>query len=314
MVEFSELMSPIIFQGNSRFAFRDPAAACHHGRFYLYFTLSEMADDGGFYNMTAMSISDDLANWSEPRVLTPRDRTLNFSSPGNIVSHRGQWVLCLQTYPTPKNERFGDSSSRIFVMRSTDLLNWSEPELMLVKGCNVPVENVGRMIDPFLLQDADEPGKWWCFYKQNGVSMSFSHDLERWTYTGRANAGENVTVIRQRDEYVMFHSPENGIGVKRSKRPDRWGADVQLLTLGQKDWPWAQGRLTAATVIDVTGEPRVGKHLMFFHSDSPEGQRKHPAHGEASLAVAWSDDLTTWDWPGKTFSNNRVPAKANSRA
>lgn len=314
MIEFSKLKSPIIFHGNDRFAFRDPAAVCHDGRFYLYFTLAETVDDGGYYNMTAMSISDDLANWSEPRVLTPRDRTLNFSSPGNIVLYNGLWVLCLQSYPTPKKEIFGDHSSRIFLMRSTDLINWSDPELMKVKGSHVPVENMGRMIDPFLLPDVAEPGKWWCFYKQDGVSMSFSHDLKTWTYVGRADAGENVTVIRQRDEYVMFHSPENGIGVKRSKRPDKWGTDVQLLTLGQKDWPWSQGRLTAATVIDMTGEPKVGKYIMFFHGDTSEGQRKQAAHGAASLAVAWSDDLTTWDWPGKTLSNNWIQATANSRA
>jgi hypothetical protein len=97
----------------------------------------------------------------------------------------------------------------------------------------------------------------------------------------------------------MFHSPSNGIGVKRSKDPKSWGPDVQLLTLGQKQWPWAQGRLTAATVIDMTKEPEVGKYIMFFHGSSKAGLEIQRAHGAASLAIAWSDDLVNWVWPGK---------------
>ena len=108
-----------------------------------------------------------------------------------------------------------------------------------------------------------------------------------------------MTVLRQGDEYVMFHSPSNGIGVKRSKDPKSWGPDTQLLTLGQKDWPWSQGRLTAATVVDLRKEPAVGKYVMFFHGSSKEGLKAHRAHGAASLAIAWSDDLVNWRWPGK---------------
>jgi hypothetical protein len=51
---------------------------------------------------------------------------------------------------------------------------------------------MGRMIDPYIFPDKDEPGKWWCFYKQNGVSMSWSRDLKTWTYVGKRRAGENV--------------------------------------------------------------------------------------------------------------------------
>jgi hypothetical protein len=29
---------------------------------------------------------------------------------------------------------------------------------------------MGRMIDAYLLADKDEPGKWWCLYKQNGLT------------------------------------------------------------------------------------------------------------------------------------------------
>ena len=44
---------------------------------------------------------------------------------------------------------------------------------------------------------------------------------------------------------------------------------------------------------------------MFFHGSvkncTPE------THGKASLAIAWSDDLVHWDWPGEKHTASRVP-------
>ncbi len=184
-------------------------------------------------------------------------------------------------------------------MRSQNLEEWSQPEMLRVKGPDVPREQMGRMIDPYLLEDAGEPGKWWCFYKQDGVSMSWSRDLETWTYFGRRDAGENVCVLADNGEYVLFHSPKNGIGIKRSKDLDTWTDDRGLITLGQDWWPWAQARLTAGFVLDLRADPRVGKYLMFFHGASEEGAKMHRAHGHGSLALAWSNDLRNWDWPGR---------------
>jgi len=298
--DFKMIKSPILFEGDYKFAYRDPAVIYHKQVFHLYFTLVERAADGGIYLFTAYSTSEDLVHWTYPRKLTPRDRNLNFSSPGNIIRFDDQWIMCLQTYPTPNNETWGNATSRIWVMRSDDLLSWSEPELLHVKGPDVPIEQMGRMIDPYLLEDVDEPGKWWCYYKQNGVSMSYSYDLTNWKFSGTANSGENVTVLHKDDEYLLFHSPENGIGLKRSQKPDQWGADEMLITLGQDQWPWAARRLTAATVIDLTEDKKFGKYIMFFHGASMEGaQPKYNAHNNASLGIAWSDDSINWDWPGK---------------
>ncbi len=296
-ISWSDITSPIIFQGDSKFAYRDPAVVYHNQTFYLYFTLSESTADGGYYNMTAYSKSRDLIHWTFPRTITPRDRDLNYSSPGNIIRFDNQWLICLQTYPTPNLEKWGNQTSRIWIMRSNDLEQWSQPELLAVKGADIPVEDMGRMIDPYLFQDAD--GKWWCFYKQNGVSLSYSYDLKNWTYAGHRKAGENVTVLKDYEEFIMFHSPQNGIGVKRSQNIEQWGDDVQLITLGQKQWPWAQGRLTAATVVDLRDNPTIGKCVMFFHGSSKDGLKAIGAHGYASMGMAWSDDLVNWDWPGK---------------
>lgn len=298
--DFNTISSPILFKGDYKFAYRDPAVIYHEEVFYLYFTLVERASDNVMYLFTAYSKSKDLVHWSYPTKLTPRDRNLNFSSPGNIIWFDDQWLMCLQTYPTPNNETWGNNTSRIWVMRSNDLETWSKPELLRVKGPDIAIENMGRMIDPYLLEDAEEPGKWWCYFKQNGVSMSYSYDLENWQFSGTANTGENVTVLHKDGEYILFHSPENGIGIKRSGKPDQWGKDKNLITLGQDTWSWAARRLTAATVIDLTDNKKFGKYIMFFHGSSHEGaQPIYNAHNNASLGIAWSDDLINWIWPGK---------------
>ena len=293
----ASLTSPIIFQGDARTAYRDPAAIYHDGVFHLYFTLVKIEPDGKPYSYTAWSKSRDLAHWTKPKIFTPRDRELNFSSPGNVIRFRNQWVLCLQTYPRPHGEKFGSESARVWIMRSDDLEHWSPAELLRVKGPDVPVEQMGRMIDPYLVEDKDEPGRWWCFFKQNGASRSWSRDLKNWTYAGHVPAGENVCVLVEDGEYVMFHSPANGIGVQRSRDLKTW-RDEGLLTLGQRDWPWARGRLTAGFVLDLRRTPEVGQAILFFHGSGPEDERTM-FDNFASLGLAWSADLKTWQWPGK---------------
>ncbi|MHC4363831.1 MAG: hypothetical protein ACYSTZ_13490, partial [Planctomycetota bacterium] len=218
-----------------------------------------------------------------PKILTPKDLNLNFSSPGNVVRVGYEWLMCYQTYPTRKGEEYGNKNCRVWITRSPDLEVWSEPEMLMVKGPNVPVEKMGRLIDAYLIEDKDEPGKWWCFFDDNAANMSFSHNLKTWTYFNRIPAGENPCVI--------ILKTWRDIGGPTSK--DATGP----ITLGQKDWPWASQRLTAGFVLDLTDDPHIGKYLMFFHAEPPGGFKKL-----ASIGLAWSDDLETWNWPGKKHS------------
>lgn len=297
-IKWSALSSPIILRGDASTAYRDPAVLYHDGLFHMYFTLSKIEPDSQVYLRVAHSESRDLQNWSTPDIITPKDRNRNFSSPGNVIRVGGEWILCLQTYPRPNGEKYGNDTSRIWMMRSKDLKVWAEPELLRVKGPDVPDEDMGRMIDPYILEDKDEPGKWWCFYKQNGVSLSWSRDLKDWNFTGTEKSGENVCVLVDGDEYVLFHSPANGIGVKRSRDLKSW-RETELLTLGQKNWPWAQGRLTAGFVLDLRSDSNVGKAILFFHgSEYPETDPRGGFDNYASIALAWSTDLKEWFWPG----------------
>jgi hypothetical protein len=164
---------------------------------------------------------------------------------------------------------------------------------------------MGRMIDPYLIEDRDEPGKWWCFYKSG---CAWSHDLRTWTPAGQRPPGENPCVILDGAEYVMFYAPGNGVGVRRSKDLRAW-RDQGVLTLGQDEWPWAKGRLTASFVLDLRQNRAVGKALMFFHGSAfPERDPRGGFDNHCCIGIAWSDDLKTWTWPGK----RKTPAGSGS--
>ena len=284
---------PRIFRGDGRNAFRDPAAVWHAGVFHLFFTWVEVEPDGKVFSYCATSRSTDLVTWTPPRKLTPRDNSKDFGSPGDVVRDGDEWVLCLQTYPRPGNvfdgkPHYGNANARLWTMRSKDLETWSAPELLRVKGPDVPEEKMGRMIDPYLLRD--DAGTWWCFYKQNGASISKSTDLRTWTPVGRTEAGENVCVLRDGARWLMYHSPSNGIGVKASTDLIHWSDVPGLTTLDQKDWPWAKGRLTAGFVLDARKIPGVGKWLMFFHGSGPRTEHEGDFDCNASIGVVRSAD------------------------
>ena len=304
-LDMSAITSPIIFRGDSTTAYRDPAAIYNNGWFYLYFSLVKTEFDNQVFGYTAWSKSTDLVHWTEPRIFTPRDHNLNYGSPGDVIRYGDEWILCLQTYPRPNGIKYGNGDCRIWIMRSKDLENWGPPELLRVKGPNVPQETMGRMIDPYLIEDRGDPGKWWCFYKSGSA---WSRDLKVWTPESQRPPGENPCVILDGSDYVMFYAPRNGVGVRRSKDLIEW-SDEGVLTLGQKDWPWAKGRLTAGFVLDLRKNPSVGKALMFFHgSDYGEGDPRGGFDSFSSLGLAWSSDLKNWDWPGQ--SSLERPPKA----
>lgn len=279
-IDLVGLDSVRLIEGDKRHAYRDPTVVYVDGIFYMYYTFVEIRPNRKIYSYTAFRKSCDLKNWSRQKIITPKNQNLNYCSPGNVIYFNGQWVLCLQSYPragyvVDQIPRYGDDTSRIFIMRSNDLEKWSKPELLEVKGRDVPREEMGRMIDAYLVEDKNAPGKWWCFYKQEGASMSWSYDLRNWEYFKRIDAGENACVIVKDDKYYLFHSPANGIGIKVSDDLKNWADWSEPVTLGQEQWDWAKGRLTAGFVLDLTEDSRIGKYLMFFHGSGPEKEHKH---------------------------------------
>ena len=297
MIDFNNIKGPIIFEGNSTVSYRDPAMIYHDGVFRLFCTVLKRKGDY-LYLHIGESKSRDLVNWSEMRMITPSDLNLNYSSPGNIIRYKDKWIMCYQSYcmPQPITENpYGNKDCRVWMSTSDDLDHWSEPELIKVKGNEVAIEDMGRMIDPYFIEDIHEKGKYWCMYKQNGVSLSYTYDMKTWNYQGYVDGGENVCILKDDDKYIMIHSPENGIGIKSSADLRTW-EDHGVLTLAQNEWKWAERRLTAAFVLDLRNVDGINKYLMLFHGSRnvfPE------TDGQASIALAWGEDLYHWQWGGK---------------
>lgn len=136
-IDLNAIESPIIMMGNDKTGFRDPALVYHEGTFYMYYSLVLTEEDEKIYWYVAYSKSNDLINWTDPEIITPKDQTKNYSSPGNVIRYNDEWVLCMQSYVMPGYTRkdplrFGNKDSRVWITRSKDLENWSEPEMLEV--------------------------------------------------------------------------------------------------------------------------------------------------------------------------------------
>lgn len=274
----------IILKGNDKYAYRDPACFYKDGIYYLFFTVSEK--DGGYmYNRVAISESKDLKSWTEPRIITERNVNTNYCSPGNIIEHNGEYIICLTSYPMPftyETQHWADESARVFTMRTKDFKTFTEPELLNPKG-DIPQADIDRMIDPFIIK---KDKYFYLFFKQNGVSFSRSEDLKNWEFLGNTKGGENACVIEQNGEYILIHSPENGIGFAKSKDLESW-EEFGFTTLNQSEWKWAEQRLTAGFAMEAPKDFEY-KYILFFHGSEnvfPE------THGNATLAVTFTNDF-----------------------
>lgn len=282
-------MKPIL-QAEGNRAYRDPACYYHNGLYHLFYTLSVLEGDD-IYNRLAMRKSSDLLHWGDEHILTPKDAALNFCSPGNVLQKGNHFFLCLCSYPLPngwQKRPYAEETARLYIMESEDLETFGSPCLLYVKGKDVSEKNMGRMIDPYIFEDKDEEGKYWILYKQNGMSMSYSYDLKNWAYVGHVDAGENACILIDHGEYVLFHSPANGIGIKRSDDLHNW-RDEGLLPVFQTVPDWANGRLTAGFVMR---KPEENGYLLFFHGSRKECQPE--IHGGASIGLLQSSNLRDW--------------------
>ena len=304
----TSLTDPRILKGDAHSAFRNPLIFKEEDNYYLFFSCIFEEEDHLLYWYLGFCKSKDLVHWSEPKMITNKNNRY-YSSPGNVFKIGDTWHLTAQTYPQHKMRRgdklrYGDPTSRVYLFKSKNLENWPDkPELLKVKG-EMTEQELGKMIDLFILPDRDIPGKWWAFWKQDQyIHNSWSYDLKHWTM-GAINIayGENPQVfLDDNGDYLLVYAPSTGVAIKRSKNLLDWSKkDEQFTTLGQESWPWCETRLTAGYIADFRKEPGVGKYIMVFHSMGP-GKKPTDANVNAncSIGIAWSDDLKTWGWPGK---------------
>ena len=132
MFDFEALKrhSPILLRGDEYACCRDPTVYYRDGVFHLYcsYCTTEFRDDGFTrYVQIGMTRSRDLMHFEPIRALTPKDVSLNYSSPGNIIFWRGKYRMCCQTYCCENGERTGNSRSKIWLTSSDDLEHWDYP-------------------------------------------------------------------------------------------------------------------------------------------------------------------------------------------
>lgn len=281
----------LIFTGNEATAYRDPACYFYDGCYYLFFTVSKK-QNGYMYNHIALSTSEDLFHWTEPRLLTQTDNLKNYCSPGCIIEKDGEFILCFSSYPMPKpfsECSMADDTARLYLMRTKDFMHFSVPEKIYAKGKGCDSAAEGRMIDPFLIR---KDNKYLLYFKQNGISLSVSVDLENWVFQGATPGGENTCVIEADGKYLLIHSPQNGIGIKESTDLKNW-EDKGVNTLEQVHWDWASGRLTAGFAMKSNGGTKY-KYILFFHGSKKESVPE--THGEATLACAFTNDFQTFSY------------------
>lgn len=281
----------IIFKGNETSAYRDPACYYHNGNYHLFFTLC-VKKDGYMYNHVAASQSSDLVHWTAPRILTETDKLKNYCSPGCVLEHQGEYRIFITSYPMPvpfHECSYADATARLYFMRTKDFQTFSSPERIYAKGKQCAFQEEGRMIDPYVLENE---GKYYLFFKQNGVSLSRSVDLENWEYLGAVEGGENACVLVKDGQYLLIHSPHNGIGMKVSPDLKAW-EDKGVFTLDQSQWDWASGRLTAGFAMEAQGGTKY-RYILFFHGSRQESFPE--THGDATLACAFTDDFVTFSY------------------
>jgi len=281
----------LIFTGNDTTAYRDPACYFYDGCYNLFFTISQK-QNGYMYNRIALSTSEDLFHWTEPKLLTQTDNQKNYCSPGCIIEKDSEFILCFTSYPMPKpflECSIADDTARLYLMRTRDFKHFSVPEKIYAKGKNCDFAAEGRMIDPFWIR---KDNKYLLYFKQNGISLSVSDDLENWVFQGATPGGENACVIEVDSKYLLIHSPENGIGIKESTDLKNW-EDRGVTTLEQAHWDWASGRLTAGFAMKSNGGTKY-KYILFFHGSRKESVPE--THGGATLACAFTNDFQTFSY------------------
>ena len=277
---------------------RDPALVFHDGRLLCFHTVASPSVDA-YQLSVCVSQTSDFRKWETQAVVSACP--LNYSSPGNVLRVGDEWIMCIQSYPIDPGKRWGNEDSRLWLLRSHDLVSWTRPELIVPDGCAGSWSTSKRQIDPYLVTRGKE---YWCFYKTAGqLDVLVSEDLSTWREafperpvlssrdTPDGASLENPCVVATEEDFVMFFSPcrrGRGIGVAHSTDLLHW-LDVRYLDF--PDLPWADAGPTAVMVLDMRSQ--IGVWLMAFHGERRDAINAH----SAAIGFAWSYDLEKWAVP-----------------
>lgn len=297
MFDLTRLQNPTIDRRPTQ-AVRDPALLVHNEQLWCYYTVAYPSENR--YQLTIDgSRSANLQTWTSNPVTPTTEH--NYSSPGNLIHINDEWLMCIQSYPVDPGGQYGNEDSRLWLIRSRNLLNWSAPELINPAGCQGTWTSSTRQIDPYLVQHDDA---FWCFYKTSGqLGLIVSEDLQTWREADPSRpvlaaqdtpdgvTVENPCIIPLDGGFAMFFAPcrpGRGVGLAYSTDLLHW-QDIHYLTL--PTLPWANNGPTAAMVLDL--RETLGVWLMAFHGEQAGEANTH----SAAIAFAWSENLEDWHLP-----------------
>ena len=153
-IQLSAISNPVISRGANEAA-RDMALFYEGGTLYCFYS-SVTKDQQRYQWCLEVTETTDCVNWSPPRRLTTSE--LNFSSPGNIIRHQNEYVMCVQSYPSERGVGCGSEAARLWLMRSKDLISWDEPKPMRPEGCQANWTESHRQIEPYLWNLKEDSG------------------------------------------------------------------------------------------------------------------------------------------------------------
>jgi hypothetical protein len=300
-IQLSTISNPVISRGANEAA-RDMAIFYEGGTLYCFYS-SVTEDQQRYQWCLEVAETTDCVNWSPPRRLTTSE--LNFSSPGNIIRHQNEYVMCVQSYPSKGGVGCGSEAARLWLMRSKDLVSWDEPKPMRPEGCQANWTESHRQIDPYIVEFE---GRFWCFSKTSGqFGLLVSEDLEAWEEAspdapalGQSDTPggakiENPCAVRIDTGFAMFFSrcgEPRKIGVAYSENLLHWH-DAHLLDFPELSW--GPRGVSAATVLDLRTD--LGVWLMAFHGELERVDGAAGLSWGAAIGLAWSKDLEHWSVP-----------------
>ena len=292
--DWSNLYNPIYAY---RCSTRDPAAVFHEGKYYIFVTHQFEQHRWGApecYQCFVL-VTEDFRTFTPPRPVTPK----GYVSPGNIIRANGKWVMSVTRYPWP---------TAVCIAESDDLLNWSEPRVV-IGNYHGPYWNNREHgpIDGYLVHWQD---RYWMFHtdykhgthsQQLGLAVSDDlqtfenltpdHPLLDSSFYDEKRGIENVSLIIDKSQLYLFCSvgmPEQRIAVLQSNDIMQWNkldAAAEIPNINQE---WSKFIASAQFVADW--RQQTGYWVMLFM-----GTRHCDPYDRMALGMARSKDLKNWE-------------------
>ncbi len=293
---------------------RDPAAVYHEGKFYIFVThqFEQHRWSSPQNYQCFLLITEDFRTFTPPKPVTPR----GYVSPGNIIRDNGKWVMSVTRYPHP---------TAICISESEDLLNWSEPRVVIENEHGPYWGNeLHGPIDGYIVNWKD---RYWMFYtdyklgtRSQQLGLAVSDDLQKFenltpdgplldsSFYDDYRGIENASVVIDGTQIYLFCSvgmSEQRVAMLQSSDIMKWDkldSSAELKGLNQK---WSECIASAQFVADW--RQVTGYWTMLFM-----GARHDDPYDRIALGMARSKDLRNWEVLPEEISEEEYQAQCRA--